>query len=61
MVYNTQNHSVSGLCSTSVILNNYEKDLFPCSDEGREHLLCWVQWLRLALSKGLNTAGVSLA
>jgi hypothetical protein len=40
-VYNTQNHWVSGLCPSSVILNNYKTPfrqlgLFPSSGEGRE-------------------------
>jgi hypothetical protein len=33
-------------------------DLFLSSGEGR-HIFCWVQRLRLALSKGPNRVGVS--
>jgi hypothetical protein len=41
MVYDTQNHLVSGLCPSSGILNNYkstfqELHLFPSSREGKK-------------------------
>jgi hypothetical protein len=61
IVYNTQNHRVSGLSPSSGILKTritaYRKqDMFPSSDEGRNShtLLGSWEWLRLALSKGPN-------
>jgi hypothetical protein len=40
MLYNTQDHWVSGFCPSSRFLNNWKTfqklDLFPASGEGRE-------------------------
>jgi hypothetical protein len=62
----SQDHWDSGLCPLSRIINTVlenttfrQPDLLPSSGEGEKTLLCWVQWLRLDVSKGPNWAGVS--
>jgi hypothetical protein len=58
---------VSGLCSSSGILNSFEMQHFEnwvcfCLQvRGGKHLLCWVKWLKLALSSGPKRVGVFLS
>jgi hypothetical protein len=62
MVYNIHLW-VYGLCLSSGILNNYKTSLSEAGSVSGEGTgtLCWVQWLRLALSKGPNRVGLSLS
>jgi hypothetical protein len=64
VVYNTQNHWISGLCLVNEILSNYKAQhfgnwtLFLLQVRGWRHLLCWVSSKTLTSTSSTKVTSV---